>query len=112
MNWYGQLLLILLLSYWFSGVIAATAGKENQISGSEIPGEILIRFYEGIEKERMEEIFRENHILSKKSLGRPGMYRIKFSGSHSLQEMLEIFRSYPEVKYAEPNQRIYMEPSR
>jgi len=70
-----------------------------------IPHELLVKFKNGISRERIEFILTHNRIdiLSEIQFGR--LYHVKVMDDRSVESAITQLTSYQEIEYAEPNHR-------
>ena len=67
------------------------------------PGEVLVKFKEGVSQRRIEEI---NTILGTKTIQyfeSLGVYLVKITNENSVESTVRHYAQLPEVEYAEPN---------
>jgi len=67
------------------------------------PGEILVRFNDGVAKQRIEQIIAEERSSVRKVVGSGVIYLIMLPDGMEVMDAVNRFSTYPEVKYAEPN---------
>lgn len=90
------LLALLLLLTAVSAAFAAGAEGEPRYA----PGEILIKYHEGAETERLHTATKARAVGS---IGRGRWERLRLPPSMEVMEAVEHYRQQPEVQYAEPN---------
>jgi len=89
------LLALLLLLSAVSAASAAVAGGARHA-----PGEILVKYHEGAETERLHTATKARAVGS---IGRGRWERLRLPPSMEVMEAVEHYRQQPEVQYAEPN---------
>jgi subtilisin family serine protease len=67
------------------------------------PGEILVKFKQGLSKEYTRDIYRSLGFKSAEGLKRMPIERIKLPAGWSVEEAVSFYRADPDVEYAEPN---------
>jgi subtilisin family serine protease len=67
------------------------------------PGEILVKFKEGLSKEHTERIHRSRGFKVAGRLKRVPIERINLPAGWSIEEAISFYRADPAVEYAEPN---------
>jgi hypothetical protein len=70
-----------------------------------VPGQVLVKFNEGVSEDRIEEIVRAEGGQVKDIIGRTGVYLITIPEKVDTREAVNRFSARPEVLYAEPNYR-------
>ena len=78
----------------------APLGKERK---NYIPGEILVKFKDGTDRQAIEAIQRELHLKTIREFSSPNLYLMKILDRSSVERIMERLRNYEEVKYSEPN---------
>lgn len=66
-------------------------------------GEILVKFKEDVQKQRIEDIIMHEGASIIKHLKGIDVYHLKLKEGQSVRQAIDIFSTYPEVQYAEPN---------
>ena len=66
-------------------------------------GEVLVKFKDDIPFERISEILSAEGASVLKELKPQGLYLIKLEKNQDVKDAVEIFATYGEVEYAEPN---------
>jgi hypothetical protein len=72
-------------------------------SKNYVPGEILVKFYNGTDEKAIQEIKRDLYLETIRIVSKPNLYLMKILDGSSVENVLERLRKYEEVKYAEPN---------
>jgi subtilisin family serine protease len=101
------LLALLLILY------PASAFSEKQGAAPYAPGEILVKFKEGLSKEYTERIHSALGFKAAGDLKRVPIQRIKIPDGWSVEEAVSLYRADPDVEYAEPNyiRRAFLMPN-
>ena len=68
-----------------------------------VPGQILVRFRNGIEAQEVERIQAEAGLQVLKVASAPDLYLMKITDGCAVEDMLVRLKKYPEIVYAEPN---------
>ena len=68
-----------------------------------VPGQILVRFRNGIEAKEVERIQSEAGLQTLKVVSAPDLYLMKITDGSAVEDMLVRLKKYPEIVYAEPN---------
>ncbi|HWR89489.1 MAG TPA: type II secretion system secretin GspD, partial [Dissulfurispiraceae bacterium] len=90
--------------------ITETKRKEFAVAeGRYTPGEVLVKFKEGVTRERAVEIIGERGSVILGFIQAAGIYHLKLREKLPVEEGVKEFGLYPEVKYAEPNYTIKMQ---
>lgn len=90
--------------------ITETKRKEFAVAeGRYTPGEVLVKFKEGVTRERAVEIIGERGSVILSFIQAGGIYHLKLREKLPVEEGVKEFGQYPEVKYAEPNYTIKMQ---
>jgi hypothetical protein len=88
---------------------AAGAGENRMTSDGAttgrpyVPGQILVRFRNGIEAKEVERIRSEAGLQILKVASAPDLYLMKITDGCEVEDMLVRLKKYPEIVYAEPN---------
>ena len=88
---------------------AAGAGETRMASDGAttgrpyVPGQILVRFRNGIEAKEVERIQSEAGLQTLKVVSAPDLYLMKITDGSAVEDMLVRLKKYPEIVYAEPN---------
>lgn len=90
-------------------VKSAVAGEGPRTS-QYAPGEVIVQFRAGTSADRVGEIVNATGMRIDKSLGSPLVYLLRYSGEIPIDEMIQRLKSYPEVRNAEPNRVIRLDP--
>ena len=69
------------------------------------PGQILVKFHDGVSDERIGEIIREEGGTVDRVIGSTGVYVVVLPEDQGVLESVERYSARPEVRYAEPNYR-------
>ncbi len=83
-----------------------TDDKKIEFAKSEdryVQGELLIRFKDNINEEKVSEILTSEGATIISALKPKGTYHIKLKKNQDVREAAKIFNNYKEVEYAEPN---------
>ena len=86
-----------------------TDEKNKEFSMKEryyIEGELLLKFKEGISKEKALEIISQHGASVKEFIEGTNICRIKLKPGQEVENAVKEFSSIPEVEYAEPNYKI------
>ena len=86
-----------------------TDEKNKEFSMKEryyIEGELLLKFKEGISKEKALEIISQHGASVKEFIEGTNICRIKLKPGQEVESVVKEFSSIPEVEYAEPNYKI------
>lgn len=67
------------------------------------PGQVLVRFRNGIEAQEVERIQAEAGLQILKVASAPDLYLMKITDGCAVEDMLVRLKKYPEIVYAEPN---------
>ena len=70
-----------------------------------IPHEVLVKFKDGISKERIASILRDNKIDIIAEIQRGRLYHVRILDDRSVESAINRLSLYQEVEYAEPNYR-------
>jgi hypothetical protein len=68
-----------------------------------VPGEILIKFYEGTNEKAIQAIKRDLHLETIRVVSKPNLYLMKILNGSSVENVMGRLRGYEEVQYSEPN---------
>jgi hypothetical protein len=68
-----------------------------------VPGQILVRFRNGIEAKEVERIQSEAGLQTLNVASAPDLYLMRITDGSAVEDMLVRLRKYPEIVYAEPN---------
>jgi hypothetical protein len=68
-----------------------------------VPGELLVKFREGTEKETVREISSRLDLRAIRMVTGQPLYLMKIGDGASVEEVIERLESYPEVEHSEPN---------
>ena len=83
----------------------ATALSRKPPEPSYIPGQVVVRFHESVDKARSAEIVEIEGARIKNVLKRTGLHLVLLPEGRSVEEAVARFLKYPEVLSAEPNYR-------
>ena len=72
-------------------------------SKNYVPGEIMVKFHEGINEKAIQAIKRDLQLETIRIVSATNLYLMKIMDGSSVESVLERLRKYEEVKYAEPN---------
>ncbi|MDH4082640.1 MAG: hypothetical protein OEV99_05485 [Nitrospira sp.] len=70
-----------------------------------IPYELLVKFKNGISRERIEFILKDSRIDIIAEIQRGRLYHVRILDDQSVESAITRLTSYQEVEYAEPNHR-------
>jgi len=85
---------------------ALTRRKSTAYARAEniyVPGQLLVRFREGTDMERMEEVLKEVDASIVNYIERLDIYLVRIPADEDVEEAVEDLRDLEEVVYAEPN---------
>ena len=71
-----------------------------------VPGQVLVKFKDGIDKQAVETIQRALSLKTIRVLRRPNLFLMRIMDESSVDAVIERLRGFPEVAYAEPNYRV------
>ena len=77
-----------------------------------VPGQLLVKFRDTVSAERIEEILSDEGAAILKPVGSTGVYLIQLPEGADVMESVDRFSSFPEVLFAEPNQRVQAQEDR
>lgn len=86
---------------------AQIRSTDIKIIGEYAPGELLVKFKPGIPGSKIEEIKKGLGVSVHKRIPRIDVRVMRIPEGKEVAEMIEAFRKFPEVEYAEPNYRCY-----
>ena len=97
--------------YWIVIILAIAAGDSWGMSRKPpepayVPGQVVIKFQNGVTPERAAEIIEGEGCRVEKVLKRTGLHLVKLPEGMDVPEALERFKIYPEVLYVEPDYRV------
>lgn len=103
--------LILIMASFFHSPFSKGQSRQNyghQHPSPYVENEILVKFKSFVSKSQIGSI--SDHYNSKKieKIPRIDVYRFKIPSSYSVEEAVELFKSHPDVDYAEPNYWLYL----
>lgn len=100
---------------WFSTSCDAKTRNATPTSTFERPGkshtprfipyELLVKFKNGISRERIESILKDSRIDVITVIQRGRLYHVKILDNRSVESAITQLTSYQEIEYAEPNYR-------
>lgn len=70
-----------------------------------IPSELLVKFKDGISRERIASILKDNRIDVIAEIQPGRLYHVRILDDRSVESAINQLSSYQEVEYAEPNYR-------
>lgn len=70
-----------------------------------IPHELLVKFKNGISRERIDFILKDSRIDILAEIQRGRLYHVRISNDRSVESAITQLTSYQEIEYAEPNYR-------
>ncbi len=68
-----------------------------------IPHELLVKFKNGISRERIDFILKDSRIDILAEIQRGRLYHVRISNDRSVESAITQLTSYQEIEYAEPN---------
>ena len=68
-----------------------------------VPGEILIKFKDGTDRQAIETITNKLHLKSIRVLSSQNFYLMKITDGSSVEKVMKSLRKHEEVKFSEPN---------
>ncbi len=68
-----------------------------------VPGQVVVKFQEGVSRERIEQIVAAENGTVEKVLARSGLHLVRLEQGQDVMDAVASFGEYPEVQYAEPN---------
>jgi general secretion pathway protein D len=86
-----------------------TSQKERNFAVSEkrfVEGELLVKFKEGVSRERVHEIISQQEATIIKVIDEIAVYHLKLRKGQQVEDATAGFSKMPEVAYAEPNYRM------
>jgi general secretion pathway protein D len=89
-----------------------TAEKQRAFAAASeeyAPGELLVRFKEGVDAEKAAELIQGMGGTIVKYMEGMGVYQIRLKEGQSVKNAAEAFGRLPEVQYAEPNYRMRLQ---
>jgi len=86
--------------------VKANQGKQPRF----VPGEVLVKFKDGVTQEGIEDIQEKYGLSLIKRLGGTGVYRFKIPPDSTVQGVVQALHSDPRVEYAEPNYIMSINP--
>ena len=70
------------------------------------PGQVLVSFKDGVEKQAVESIQRALSLKTIRIVRRPNLFLMRIMDESSVEAVIERLRDFPDVAYAEPNYRV------
>ncbi len=70
-----------------------------------IPHELLVKFKNGISRERIDFILKDSRIDIIAEIQRGRLYHVRILDDRSVESVITQLTSYQEIEYAEPNHR-------
>ena len=86
-------------------LISAIEQPEKSYGPQFIPHEFLVKFKNGISRERIESILKHNRIAILSEIQSGRLYHVRISDDWSVESVITQLTSYQEIEYAEPNHR-------
>lgn len=86
------------------------AGATRATPAAVVPGQVIVQFRPGTSAARIEAMLEATGTRIAQRLNMPGAYVLQFRRDIPVEEMVERFKNYPEVQYAEPNRVIRLDP--
>ncbi len=86
-----------------------TEMKHRELSMKEkyyYDSELMIRFNDNISENAAEEIISQNGATVLNAIEKLNIYHVKLKKKQDVEDAMELFSSFPEVRYAEPNFKI------
>ncbi|MGE0469380.1 MAG: hypothetical protein AB7L09_10095 [Nitrospira sp.] len=74
-----------------------------------VPHQALVKFKDGISREKIASILKENRVEVLSELQRGRLYHVKIMDDRSVESAITQFISYQEIEYAEPNYQYEMQ---
>ena len=68
-----------------------------------VPGQVVVKFQEGVSRERIGQIVAAENGTVEKVLARSGLHLVYIGPDRDVMDAVTSFGEYPEVQYAEPN---------
>jgi thermitase len=68
-----------------------------------VPGQVVVKFQEGVSRERIEQIVKAENGTIEKVLARSGLHLVYIERDRDVMGAVTNFGAYPEVQHAEPN---------
>jgi hypothetical protein len=68
-----------------------------------VPHEVLVKFKDGISKERIASILKDNSVDIIAEIQQGRLYHVRILDDRSVESAINQFSLYQEVEYAEPN---------
>ena len=83
-------------------------GRKSKAHGSDyVPGELLVKYKDSARSVATEYFRSRLGVSTLRRFRRIGVHHVKLPRNMTVEEALEIYRSDPDVEYAEPNYRRY-----
>jgi hypothetical protein len=81
------------------------APKESRQNdkGSYVPGEVLVKFKEGVDRVKVERLAAKHNCRIEASISTIQLYRMKILDKRDVWDVVLVFDQDPRVEYAEPN---------
>jgi len=85
--------------------MAVEKEEQRKVSckGKYIPGEILVQFKDGTERNTIDVLQKKFHLKTKRILTPPNLFLMKILDGSSVGSVMERLRNCEEIQYAEPN---------
>jgi hypothetical protein len=68
-----------------------------------IPGEVLVKFKEGVSEERITAFSKKFSLVLLEKVKKTSIYRFRLTGDRTVPEAIDILKQQNEVKTAQPN---------
>ncbi len=68
-----------------------------------IPHDVLVKFKDGVSRERIASILQENRIDTIAEIQQGRLYHARVADDRSVESVIARLSSYQEIEYAEPN---------
>lgn len=105
-------LVSLMLNACSGGAAPPRSSVARDNAADVVPGEVIVQFRPGTSAQRIDAVLQATGTRIERHLGMPLVYSLRFSGDIPVEEMVQRFKSYPEVENVEPNRVIRLEPPR
>ena len=70
-----------------------------------VPPEVLVKFKDGISRERIAFILKDNRVDIIAEIQQGRLYHVRILDDRSVESLITQLTSYQEIEYAEPNYR-------
>jgi hypothetical protein len=79
------------------------SGPSGRKSEDHVPEQVLVKFWDGTQKQTIQAIQTQLHLQTLRIISRPNLYLMKIQNGFSVQETIKRLRQSKAVEYAEPN---------